>query len=266
MREGGKLPHNSHPCWQVLMKQPIKGSILVIDDDPASVNLAGIHLRRAGFEVSLVGDGETALERVQEDIPSLVLLDIRLPGMDGYEVCRQLKQNQNTRSIPIIILSASRNRENVLEALEAGADDFLAKPIDPETLIHKVSSFKFDNGVEKSAEEAAADNRRQYIRFQLEAEAVLHLDLQVIDLSEGGVGLLSNNPVLPGSTIQVKFGFLAELVDVQEIPVKIRYCVLSPNKDRYRIGGEFLGLGEPERKKIRQFIFKRQLQRARPRD
>lgn len=248
------------------MSQSIKGSILVIDDDPASVNLAGIHLRRAGFEVVLVGDGEAGLERVREEPPSLVLLDIRLPGMDGYEVCRQMKQDTGTRSIPIIMLSAFRSRENVLEALEAGADDFLVKPVDPEVLIHKITSFKFENGKAETLEDAAMDNRRQYIRFELEAEAVLHLDLQVIDLSEGGVGLLCNNPVLPGSTIQVRFGFLAEQIDLQEVSVKIRYCVLSPNKDRYRIGGEFLGLGEPERKKIRQYIFKRQLQRARPRD
>ena len=256
------------------LKAPVKGftspQVMVIEDDLNAADLASTVLRRAGFDVILVGDGESALESVRETHPRLILVNLHLPGIDGCEVCRRLKADEETRPIPVVVISADRTRESVLRALEAGADDFLIKPIDPQILTHKINSFPL---LPPSPETPLpvdsakdSDNRRRFIRFNLDAEAVLHLSIQVIDLSEGGVGFLANTPVLPGNVLQMKSALFEEVLGVQEVQVRVRYCRLPHSRAKYRLGGEFIGLNEAEKKKIRQYVYRRQLSRARTRE
>ena len=217
----------------------------------------------------LVGDGEGALKAVREIHPQLILLDLHLPGIDGCEVCRRLKSEKETGHIPVVVTSADRTRESVLRALDAGADDFLVKPIDPQILTHKISSFPSKQAPCEDLPEddtQDTDNRRRYVRFHLEAEAVLHLDLHIVDISEGGVGFFASTPVLPGSVLEMKSPLFEEILGLPEVQVRIRYCRLPQSRSKYRLGGEFIGLGEGEKKKIRQYVYRRQLARARPRE
>jgi CheY-like chemotaxis protein len=252
------------------VEQTTDPHILVVDDDPCAADVASTILRRAGFDVVLVGDGESALKVVHEIPPRLILLDLHLPGIDGCEVCRRLKADEVTHHIPVVVISADRTRESVLRALEAGADDFLVKPIDPGILTHKIGSFptpqasNMDSLTDDSDRDT--DNRRRFVRFHLEAEAVLHLDLYILDISEGGVGFLANTPVLPGSILQVKCTLFEEILGVPNAQVQVKYCRLPHSRTKYRLGGEFIGLGEAEKKKIRQYVYRRQLARARPRE
>ena len=111
--------------------------ILVVDDDLDTQNLVKTLLEIEGYEVHTAENGEDALTTVSTTTIDLVILDVRLPGIDGYEVCRRLKSQPDSRSIPVLMYSASFNHvEN--KAFESGADDFIVKPFAIDALLSKV--------------------------------------------------------------------------------------------------------------------------------
>jgi adenylate cyclase len=136
--------------------------ILVVDDTPANVRLLEAVLRPRGYEVLRAGSGPEALEAVARDRPDLVLLDIVMPGIDGYEVCRQLRATPASAVLPVVMITASGNEEK-LRALEAGADDFIAKPFDQAELLARVRSLlrvkEYHDLIESQATELAEWNR-----------------------------------------------------------------------------------------------------------
>jgi putative two-component system response regulator len=104
------------------------GKILVVDDEPANVEVFSRLMTRLGYEVLTASNGESALQSVARDRPDLVLLDVTMPGIDGFEVCRRLKGDPGTRLIPVVLITALTASEDRIRGIEAGADDFLAKP------------------------------------------------------------------------------------------------------------------------------------------
>jgi putative two-component system response regulator len=115
--------------------------ILVVDDHPSSRMTAVALLSVEGYEVLEADSGQAALERVNETAPDLILLDVMMPGMDGYEVCRRLKQEDHTRLIPIVFVTALNDRRARLHGIEVGGDDFLSKPFDQLELSARVRSL-----------------------------------------------------------------------------------------------------------------------------
>lgn len=105
-------------------------SVLVVDDLPENIKVLSSFLSPMGFTVSSAESGEEALEKVAESPPDIILLDLMLPGLDGFEVCRHLKQNIKTRHIPVIIITGLTDRDANIRAIASGADDFLIKPFD----------------------------------------------------------------------------------------------------------------------------------------
>lgn len=114
--------------------------ILAVDDDPANVRLLEAVLEPEGYEVLGKGSGEEALRAVAAAQPDVVVLDILMPGMDGYEVCRRLRAHEATQALPILLITAGGEQQKV-GALEAGADDFIAKPFDRAELLARVRSL-----------------------------------------------------------------------------------------------------------------------------
>lgn len=112
--------------------------ILVADDNPSNVELLKDILRVSGYQILSAQDGKTALTIAQEQIPDLVILDINMPGMSGIDVCAELKQNDITSRIPIIMLTAMTDVENRVKALSLGADDYLTKPYSPRELVARI--------------------------------------------------------------------------------------------------------------------------------
>lgn len=106
------------------------GKVLVVDDQPSNTEALAQALEPLGYEVWQALDGPMALVLAKERAPEVILLDLRMPGMDGFEVCRRLKADPDTRLLPVVVLTGLDSREARLAALEAGATDFLAKPFD----------------------------------------------------------------------------------------------------------------------------------------
>jgi DNA-binding response OmpR family regulator len=104
------------------------GKILVVDDEPDVQNLAKMILERAGYQIVTASNGVEGEEKAELEKPDLIILDVVMPGKNGFEVCQALKGRPETENIPIIIFSASGSRSRRDAALEAGADDFLQKP------------------------------------------------------------------------------------------------------------------------------------------
>jgi two-component system cell cycle response regulator len=119
----------------------VSARVLVVDDVEANVRLLQAKLEVEYYDVLTACDGHTALERAAYDQPDIVLLDVMMPGMDGFEVCRRLKSNVATQHIPIVLVTALDGRRDRLTGLEAGADDFLTKPIDDVSLFARVRSL-----------------------------------------------------------------------------------------------------------------------------
>ena len=116
--------------------------ILVVDDEPRNVRILQIQLNARGYTVYTAADGLQALEVVKEEMPDLILLDINMPKMDGFEVVKQVRANEATEFIPIVMITALRDtRENRIKSIEAGADDFIEKPFDSLEVLARVRSL-----------------------------------------------------------------------------------------------------------------------------
>ena len=113
----------------------VRGRVLVVDDDPALAEMLGIVLRGEGLEPSFVTTGDAALGAFRRDKPDVVLLDLMLPGMDGIEVCRQIRAESG---VPIVMLTARSDTADVVLGLESGADDYVVKPFKPKELVARV--------------------------------------------------------------------------------------------------------------------------------
>jgi len=118
----------------------MSGRILVVDDEEAVVELVTFHLARAGYHVITTSTGGGALEAVEAKVPDLVVLDVGLPDMEGTEVCRRLRRDRRTESVPIVILSARSEEIDRVVALELGADDYVTKPFSPRELVLRVGA------------------------------------------------------------------------------------------------------------------------------
>jgi two-component system, sensor histidine kinase and response regulator len=111
------------------------GKVLIVDDMPQNIQIAGAFLMQAGFEPAFAQSGTEALDAANTYDYDVILLDIMMPGMNGYEVCEKLKQNPKTRDIPVIFLTALREIENIKRAFQAGGVDFITKPFNSDELV-----------------------------------------------------------------------------------------------------------------------------------
>lgn len=114
-------------------------SVLIVDDEPMARTLLRLMLVRAGFNVSEAEDGFDALEKVQANQPDIILLDVMMPGMDGFTVCEELRQRKETSDLPIVMLSAKTDIDSINKGLRVGATKYLTKPISPEDLTRHVN-------------------------------------------------------------------------------------------------------------------------------
>ncbi|MBT4496890.1 MAG: sigma-54-dependent Fis family transcriptional regulator [Gemmatimonadetes bacterium] len=120
---------------------PDTARILIVDDTPSAIKALGLRLTAAGHQVIEATGGLEALQKIKAEDPDLVLLDVVMPGMDGYEVCRRIKERQKADFVPVIMVTARTETESIVRALEGGADEYIAKPFDPLELTARVNSM-----------------------------------------------------------------------------------------------------------------------------
>ena len=111
--------------------------ILIVEDEEAIADLEKDYLELSGFEVEIAGDGTVGLKKALEEDFQLVILDLMLPGIDGFEICRQIRENKN---IPIIMVSAKKDDIDKIRGLGLGADDYMTKPFSPSELVARVKA------------------------------------------------------------------------------------------------------------------------------
>ncbi len=114
--------------------------IAICDDEPDIVELVAYHLKKEGFRVKEFYNGENLLSYVKTELPELIILDLMLPGKDGIEVCRSLKYDSKTSSVPVIMLTAKGSETDRVVGLELGADDYIVKPFSPRELVARVKA------------------------------------------------------------------------------------------------------------------------------
>jgi len=118
-----------------------KKKILIVEDEESLLKLESILLISKGFEVKGVSNGRAALEAVAEEQPDLILLDIMLPEIDGFEVCRRIKSEPATRHIPVVMLTAKKSREDMVRGEKVGADWYITKPFKSAMVIETIQRF-----------------------------------------------------------------------------------------------------------------------------
>ena len=118
-----------------------KGRILVVDDEVYIVHILDFSLGMEGYEVVTALDGEQALEKVAQQKPDLIVLDIMMPKLDGYETCKALKSKDETKDIPVILLSAKGRNVDQKTGFEVGADDYITKPFSPRKLVERINAI-----------------------------------------------------------------------------------------------------------------------------
>jgi len=116
--------------------------VLVVDDDPDMAGLLVRMLAQQGMQAEVAADGHVALQLIAAAPPDLVLLDVQMPGPDGFEICRELKGREATALLPVVLITALEDQDSRVRGIEAGADDFLSKPVRREELIARVNTLR----------------------------------------------------------------------------------------------------------------------------
>jgi len=153
--------------------------ILVAEDDPDIATLLAHYLRKAGFEADIVGSGREVIPRIRKTPPDLLLLDLMLPGVDGLEVCRAVRADQNTASIPIIMVTAKGEESDRIVGLELGADDYITKPFSPGEVVARVRAL-----LRRTTRSGPAESRLHYGPIMVDVDRhVVRIDQNEIKLT-----------------------------------------------------------------------------------
>jgi two-component system phosphate regulon response regulator PhoB len=159
---------------------PAGERVLVVDDEPDIVALVAYHLAKAGYRVATASSGTDALESVRRERPALLVLDLMLPGMSGYDVLEQLRADEVTRDVAILLLTARREEPDRIHGLSLGADDYLTKPFSPQELVLRVGAILR----RVSAGGATSGDRLQLGALQIVMGAhLVHVDGAPVDLT-----------------------------------------------------------------------------------
>src|SRR2546422_8688931 len=124
-----------------MTKPELREKILVVDDEPEAIELVEFNLKQAGFTVVSAADGAQALKKARAVLPSLIVLDLMLPEVDGLEVCKMLRRDPATATIPIVMVTAKAAEIDRVLGLELGADDYMTKPFSPRELVLPVKNL-----------------------------------------------------------------------------------------------------------------------------
>ena len=169
---------------------PAAFRVLVVDDDPDMGAYLGLLLKKEGMEAAIVEDGDAAMMRVMTDPPDLILLDVMMPGVSGFEICQRLKSEETTALIPIVLVTGLEDSDSRVRGIESGADDFLSKPVKREELLARVKTLRRLHETRKELESrrlATEVDRKEAIRKTFSRYISPRLADRIIgDMGKGG--------------------------------------------------------------------------------
>ncbi len=187
----------------------IKAKILIVEDDLDVAEMLNAYFRVQGYEVFTVNWGEDGVRSCQTVHPDLVILDIRLPDIDGYEVARRLRSDRRTAEVPIIFLTEKRDRADRLQGLELGADDYITKPFDVQELrlrvrnaLKRLSQGSLTNPVTGLPEGALVDERLSEV-LDKDGVAVLFISIENMDTFRESYGFVASDDVLRAISLMI---------------------------------------------------------------
>jgi len=199
-----------------------KKKILIVDDEKELVKLISFHMRIVGYDVLSANNGIEALESSEQENPDLIILDIMLPRIDGWEVCRRLKQNPQTRNIPIIMLSALSEVDDKLKGFGLGTDDYVTKPFSPRELVVRVKRV-----MARSENKVSAPKIVKIGSLEIDGVTVKKNNQEILltEKEQGILRFLMNNPgvVMSHSEILDEVWGQDNIVEYGNIDVHIRH-------------------------------------------
>jgi CheY-like chemotaxis protein/MinD-like ATPase involved in chromosome partitioning or flagellar assembly len=174
-------------CYHIFRRNDVFMSekILIIDDDLDTLRLVGLMLQRQGYQISAATNGQQGLEKAFDEDPDLILLDVMMPDMDGYEVTRRLRQNPSTLETPILMFTAKTQLDDKVVGFEVGANDYLTKPTHPSELQARVKTLLARVGDKKTNTTSAKDENRGYVIGVLGARGGLGTTTMAVNLGAG---------------------------------------------------------------------------------
>ncbi len=167
-----------------------KKSVVVVEDDQSINELIRYNLERDGFSAEGIANGLDAVSFIEQRLPSLVLLDIMLPGLDGFEVCRRLKSGVKTRNIPVIMITARGSEVDVVRGLQLGAEDYVVKPFSPKVLLARVKavfrrssagSLEIHTGTRRVIGELILDTDKHKLTFRGRLVDLTALEFSIVE-------------------------------------------------------------------------------------
>jgi two-component system alkaline phosphatase synthesis response regulator PhoP len=197
-----------------------KGTVLVIDDEKDLIELVRYNLELAGFQVWQALDGETGLAAAARELPDVVIVDLMLPGIDGLEVCRQLRSQNRTAQIPVIMLTAKAAEPDKVVGLELGADDYITKPFSPRELVARVkailrrSSGKWETPEVIRRADLVIDTARRQVTCDGAAIALTATEFRLLQFLSGRPGRVFSRSELIDGVLGSDVAVMDRTIDV----------------------------------------------------
>ena len=186
-----------------MAKGKLKGTLLIVDDGPENLKLLCDYLRISGFTVSVADNGQDALKQAVELKPDLILLDVVMPMMDGFETCQYLKEDEQTKNIPVIFMTALVNTADKVRGFELGAVDHITKPLQPEEVLARITTHLTIQNLQKSLQEQIIERDKLIGELDAFAHTVAHDLKNPLGLITGYVNFLRDNwSTIPAEKIQ----------------------------------------------------------------